>query len=374
MKPGFEKAQVVVLSNIDWTAAWQRHQIFASALAADGHDVFFVENPGIRAPGLRDLGRVLGRLRSLAAPRRTGLPQNLRVISPLVLPPTGRTSRLCNAELLVPRLIASLRAAGLGPRPLVIVYLPTATTREILRRLEPGAVAYDCAANFRAHPEAPADLPAHEAALLSRANLVVCDSDFLYQQKRSEHGHVVQIHQGVPEGFFAAKPPDPRLRRLAYYGTWGKDLDPAFLDALCAAGFEVTVSGFLKGSPAPLPRGVRHLPAVPPKELVARLETFDAFLMPYRRDPFLQGVVPAKLYECLAMGRPVLATPLPCFAPLGRLIHISDDPREWVKIARGLPSSETPSRREARVALAREHSQGRELQRLRDALRGAWEK
>lgn len=38
------------------------------------------------------------------------------------------------------------------------------------------------------------------------------------------------------------------------------------------------------------------------------------------------------------------------------------------------PGIRTPGLREARVALAREHSQGQELQRLRGALRGAWEK
>jgi glycosyltransferase involved in cell wall biosynthesis len=201
---------------------------------------------------------------------------------------------------------------------------------------------------------------------------VVCDSDFLYQQKRAEHGNVVQIHQGVPEEFFRAKPPAADFRRLCYYGTWGVDLEPAFLAALCEAGFEVTVSGFLKGSPPPFPQGVRHLPPVRREDLVARLEGFDAFLLPYRINPFLMGVIPAKIYEILAMGRPVLATPLPSFAPLKSLVHVADAPADWVRIARALPRTETPALREERIALAREHTCAKEFQRFREAVRAVW--
>ena len=266
-----------------------------------------------------------------------------------------------------------MRAAGLGPRPIVITYFPTATTLEFIRQLKPGTMVYDCASNFRAHPHAPADFARQEKELLARTDLVVCDSDFLYQQKRAEHGSVVQIHQGVPEEFFVAKPPAADFRRLCYYGTWGQDTDPAFLAALSEAGFEVTVSGFLKGSPV-FPPGVRHLPPVRREDLVARLENFDAFLLPYRINPFLMGVIPAKIYEILAMGRPVLATPLPSFAPLKSLVHVADSPAEWLRIARDLPRTETPALRQERIALAREHTCAREFQRFRDAVRAAWER
>ncbi|MBI5240004.1 MAG: hypothetical protein HY926_06000 [Elusimicrobia bacterium] len=373
MRSGFERAQVVVLSGVDWSAAWQRHQIFASQLAAAGHDVFFVENTGFRGPGPSDLGRVWDRLKSLAAPRRAGLPQNLRVIAPRVLPPTGRAFRRCNSAILIPGIVSALRAAGLRPGPLLIAYLPTATSLALIRGLDPRVTVYDCAANFRAHPGAPADLPTQESELLARADLVVCDSDFLYQQKRAEHSNVVQVHQGVPDAFFAVEPPDPRFRRLCYFGTWGPDHDPAYLAALCEAGFEVTVHGPGKGA-APLPAGARRSPPIGYDGLAPLLERFDGFLLPYRKDPFLLGVIPAKLYECLAMGRPILATSLPCFAPLGRLVHVSDDPSGWVSIARDLPRTETSALREERIALAREHSQSREFQRLLAALRAAWEK
>jgi hypothetical protein len=76
------------------------------------------------------------------------------------------------------------------------------------------------------------------------------------------------------------------------------------------------------------------------------------------------GVIPAKIYECLAMGRPVLAAPLPSVVALKELVYIAETPQDWLRVARNLPKTETPALREARIALAREHTHRREFERL----------
>ena len=374
MSPDFDRAQFVILSSIDWDAAWQRHQIFASRLAEAGHQVFFVGNTGFRDPGLADLGRLWGKVRGPAAsggvnPR----PPGLTLIEPRVLPPTGRLLRAANRGLLIPRLVRELARRGLRPGAVVISYFATATTLDLLGRLEPGLVVYDCASNFRAHPQAPADFARLEAELLARCQLVVCDSDFLFRQKQAEHGNVAQIHQGVSEDFFRAAPPRPDFRRFCYYGSWVPDLDCGFLNALSRAGFEVTVSGFVRGAAPAWDPGIRRLPPVPLARLVDRLEGFDAFLLPHKLTPFHMGVVPAKIYECLAMGRPVLAVPLPSLEPFRGLISIGETPQRWVELARGLPQAETAELRGKRIALARQHTHAAEFQRFRERIRQAWQ-
>lgn len=351
--------QIVVLSSIDWGAAWQRHQIFASRFAAAGHEVFFVENSGFRNPRLTDLGRVVRRLGRVAAAPEAG-PEGVRIVSPAVLPPTGALQRKANEALFIPGVLRKLRRRGLKGRPIVIVYLATATTLELIRRLDPSLLVYDCASHFSAHPDAPKDFPELERRLLDRTDLVVTDSDFLFRLLSKKHPKVVQVHQGVSEEFFDAKPPDARWKRFCYYGTWTPDLDERFLTALAEAGFEVTLSGFVKGAAPAVPR----LGPVPRESLLARLEGFDAFLLPHKITPFHLGVIPAKIYECLAMGRPVLAAPLPSLLPLRDLLYIGDTPEDWVRIARGLPGTETAAKRAARQRLAREHTHEREFARL----------
>jgi glycosyltransferase involved in cell wall biosynthesis len=378
VSPGAAKEQIVVLSSIDWDTAWQRHQIFAALLAEAGHDVFFVNNMGFRNPGLKDLPRVWSRLagfvRAPEARSTNPAPPGLRVIAPKVLPPTFGSFRALNSAVFIPNLVAQLKASGLRDSPVAIVYHATPSTLAAVDALRPSVVIYDCASNFRGHPDAPADFARQEEGLLRRSDAVVCDSNFLFEQKKAEHPRVFQIHQGVSEEFFKAAPPSPSFRRLCYYGTWVPELNHEFLAALAEDGFEVTISGFMKGSPPPLPASVRRLPPAPREKLVERLENFDAVLLPHRITPFMLGVVPAKLYEIMAMGRPVIATPLPSVAALKELVYVGETPADWVRIARALPRTETSARREARIALAREHTHHREFERFRGVLSDALER
>ena len=111
--------QVVFLASIDWGAAWQRHQAFAAALAAEGRQVFFVENTGFRDLRLSDLSRGFGRLARLTMSTpaaRNAPPPRVTVVSPLVLPPTCALFRGLNAAVFLPPLAARQRARGGGDR------------------------------------------------------------------------------------------------------------------------------------------------------------------------------------------------------------------------------------------------------------------
>lgn len=369
----FSETQFLIISSIDWGAAWQRHQIFAAQMAEAGHDVFFVENTGFRNPSLQDVPRVFSRLGSLTGRReRPTLPPRLRVISPAVLPPTWLLFREANASLLVPYLASQLRSRGLRPGCIVVCYFPTPTTLALIEEVGPSLVVYDCASNFRGHPHAPPDFARDERRLLDASALVVTDSDFLFEQKKAEHANVAQVHQGVPERFFDARPPSGGWRKLCYYGTWIDDIDPRYIAALAEAGFDVTISGFIKASTASLPSSVKILPPTTPEKLVERLQEFDAFLFPYRVNAFTRGVIPAKIYECLAMGRPVLAAPLPSLLPLKNFLYIGESPDEWLRLAGALPASETDEKRRARIELARDHTYPREFSRLMAHVEKAW--
>lgn len=366
------KRQVVILSSIDWDTAWQRHQAFAAAFAARGDEVFFVENTGFRDPRLRDLPRLLRRVRNILTPSAISgshrIPPGLGVFSPSVLPPSWR--RL-NRSVFIPRLLKELRIAGLREGSDCVVYAPTPTLVELVRQLRPGAVLFDCASNFRGHPDAPMGLAETERELLSLCGAVVCDSEFLFQQKKAEHPHVTKIHHGVPADFFALQPPLRRWNDACYYGTWSSDLDGRVPDALAAAGFAVTIRGFTR-SDAPLTSpAVRRFPPVGRENLPKQLESHEVFILPYRITPFLMGVIPAKIYECLATGRPVIAAPLPSLKALSEHVYIAQTPEDFVRVMKNLPGTETPARAAARIALAREHSAETEFARFAACLEQA---
>ena len=58
------KRDILCISSIDWDFIWQGHQEIMSTLARQGNRVLFVENTGVRAPRLKDLPRLVKRIRN----------------------------------------------------------------------------------------------------------------------------------------------------------------------------------------------------------------------------------------------------------------------------------------------------------------------
>ena len=376
MADGQSRPQVVILSSIEWGAAWQRHQIFATQWAKTGYDVFFVENTYFRDVKWSDIPRLRQKLLNLLfgrrASRRFALPEGLVVINPLVVPPTGRLFQRLNSFWCVPRLAEQLRARGLRSGALIVAYLPTPTTLRLLDRLEPSKVIYDCVDNFHGLPWAPSDLARTESALLERSALVVTTSPTLHEDKAKLHDNVVELHQGVPRDFFIDQPIRSSYRKLCYYGTLWSAIDYEPIKALANAGFEVTLIGPQKEPLPVLPPSVQVEPALPYERLPMALRRFDALLLPYRsRSEYNRGVVPAKLYECLATGCPIIASPLPSLKRLDDVLYVAHEPAEWPAIAARLPETETESRRAQRMRYAATEEHAAVFSKLRSAIDSA---
>lgn len=365
--------QVLILSSVEWDAAWQRHQSFAQRWARAGHEVFFVENTGLRNPRLEDLARIGRRLRRACAPRRRQEPpRGIKLFAPLVLPPTTSSFRLLNDAFLVPRLAAQLRAAGLRDGALAVCYLPSSTTLALLSQVAAAATVYDCVDNFYGQPSRPSDLAETEKTLLERADLVLTSSRTLFDQKAPLHARVLELHHGVSSAFFIDARPRG-FKRLAYFGTLWSAIDYAPLRALAEAGCELSLIGPQKEPPPPMPESVRFLPPVSHAELPGLLKGFDALLLPYADTSYNQGVIPAKTYECLATGLPVLASPLPALERLADVLTICTTPADWVRALRALEAAEASGeRRRARLSRAREHMGAAQFERLREAIAQAW--
>ena len=45
---------IICISSIEWDFLWQGHQEITSRLAQAGNRVLYIENTGVRSPGLRD--------------------------------------------------------------------------------------------------------------------------------------------------------------------------------------------------------------------------------------------------------------------------------------------------------------------------------
>jgi hypothetical protein len=94
----------------------------------------------------------------------------------------------------------------------------------------------------------------------------------------------------------------------------------------------------------------------------------DAFVLPYKINAMTLAISPAKTYECLAAGRPVVASPLPAMEELSEYAYLARRPEDYVRTLRSLWDTETERRVLAGIELSRENSWGARFSELEEAL------
>lgn len=370
-----EKPPVILLANIRWDAFWEWSKILATLFADAGYRTVYVETTGIRKPPLQmAVGRkILKRLLSVRAggKKPPSLSPNLTVYSPLVVPPTRKVFRYINHRLFVPRIVRDLRRL-VGPEPVVIAFPPTQTTLDLISSLEPRITWYHCIFNYEEFPGAPTGIRETEQLLLETADTVTVDSRFLKEKHRRVRPDMIHIESGVDFELF--RQADTGLLRspaktLYYFGTADETrFDFDLVREVAEAGYTVRMLGTLsEPSFARIP-GIDYLGMVPHKALPEHLCEADALILPYKITSFSKGTFPAKTYESLATGKPVIATPLPDLKRLAGHVYLGVGAKEFIKILRHLHESETPERVLARVELAQENSWENRFARFEEIL------
>ncbi len=366
---------VVYLSSIDWDFRRQDHQFISLELASRGHRVLFIENTGARIPALRDLSRVAARLRNwastAAAPHREA-GGSIEVASPLVIPGgSSLPERLLNNWLLGAQLRGAL--ARLGPERRVLwIGLPTWTAVDLIRLVRPEFVAYYCGDAFAEIPGIRQGLVESERQVVRRADLVFANSAELVRHClalgardpiRVPIGIDLTASESARRG--EARIPDElrglRGRLIGYMGGLNHKVDVALLEAVAKEFSDDTV--VILGSiedPRYRPRGATNVVILgerPYDEIGPYLVRFAVGLIPYVLNEFTASVYPGKLLEYLALGRPVVSTPLPEVIPYASVVRIASGPDAFVAAVRdALAEPDTQAVRDERVRWAARNS------------------
>lgn len=364
---------VVMLSGIRWDFLWQRHQILATRFARAGYRTIFVETTGLS--NLRVNRTTPRKVAARISRSGTGRPVDepgLSVYAPLVAPPTLGTFRWTNRRFLVPRVARDLKKLS-GPNPVVVAYPPTRTTLDLISGLQPRLLFYDCSEDYEGFPGVPRDIAATERELLRRADLVSCTSSPLLEKAQGLRPDAFLNGPGVDYERFAVlqgnRPGE--IRTVGFFGHLSDErVDFDTLRSMAGAGFRVR----LVGGRGRVPRGflgmagVDYRGGVPHSKLPTALAGVDAFVLPYKTNGLTRSISPAKTYECLATGRPVVATPLPALAELGGHVYPARSAGEFVEVLLSLGEQETDEKARARVELARENSWDARFREIEEAL------
>jgi glycosyltransferase involved in cell wall biosynthesis len=356
------KPPVVILSGVRWDFLWQRHHFLATLFARAGYPTVFVETTGLAnpRPNRATLRKVASRVRRSGGEKPSG-EKRLTVYAPLAAPPTHRAFRWLNRGFFVPRIVRDLRNVS-GQDPIILAYPPTRTTLDLISGLRPRLVLYDCSDDYERFPGAPKDVAATERELLRQADLVACTSAPLLEKVGPLRPDAFLSGPAVDYERFEVLQdihPGKEIRTVCFFGHLSRErTDFSALQAVADAGFEVRLLGDL----GRVERGLLKIPGIDYRgkvshaRLPAALAGVDAFVLPYEVNRLTRGISPAKTYECLATGRPIVAAPLPALEELAGYVYLAKEPEEYANVLHRLEKLETEEKRRARIELARKNS------------------
>lgn len=254
-------------------------------------------------------------------------------------------------------------------------------------RLAEGRLVYDVIDHLDVFPHPKRLLRKNHARALQRAEAVFAVSTPLLEDVRSSRPDALYLPNGVDAERFAF-PSDPLSvpRRLVqsrsagrpvagYVGALARWVDASLLEELarlrpdwdfCLVGeaLDETFATLEKTAPGNL----FFLGARPYASIPAILSRFDAGLIPFSTGPEGSHASPIKLYEYLAAGLPVLATPIPECAAVPE-VSIGRDARAFSDLLdRAAGSRRSPEFRARALARARENDWSRRVETALSAL------
>ena len=365
---------ILCLSSIDWDFIWQGHQEIMSRLGKQGHTVLFVENTGVRSPGLRDCGRIWSRLcnrwKGVAGFREVA--PGVTAFAPLALPFPYLGPAIRFNAWMISRAVRRWLAAVGGDTPVAWTFLPTRLARSILREISPRATVYYCIDNFLASSAEARKVKASEEELFREADLVFVTSRELQAKAQQSRPKAELFPFAVnfetfeafrkspsPEPADLASIPHPRIGYLGGLHQWVDfELLAKAARALPEAHFVLVGPKQADLSALAGISNVHFLGAKPHGQLPAYLSGFDVALIPYRITDYTKNVYPTKLNEYFALGLPVVATSLPEIVAYNRefggLVKVAADKPDFIeKIRESLREEKNPKNAEDRIQAAR---------------------
>ena len=364
MRPDWD---VVWLSDIPWSALWQRPQQLAVRFPENAR-ILFVEPWTLGHAGAFRPQEVAPRVRRISFPFLPLHARSIRVRRAAYS--VGSAPPLTAGLFALQRLCAS-RLDGSRPGARRLALVQNFMAAPFLDALRPDRVVYDMIdAPLHFAPVPPLLVPRWEG-LLRRADRVVVTSGALERLATAAGAKsAVLVGNGVEADRFAPDrvppavlPGDPSAPVLGYVGSLHSWFDVPLAAALARACPEARV--VLVGPAHPetareIEGAAREAPNLfwigprPYFEIPSIVRAFRVGLIPFRRTPLTEAVNPVKLYEYAAAGVPCVTTRFTDEVDAwGGVARVADTPEAFVAHARGL-LAETPDA-PSLVAFARRH-------------------
>jgi glycosyltransferase involved in cell wall biosynthesis len=213
----------------------------------------------------------------------------------------------------------------------VILYVHFAPLRELIEQFTDAVVVYDILDDLTIYEADESGLPAertvahHHPFLMERADQVIVSNPVLAERHRSERDDLILVENGVDATRFSEPAPRPADLPnvdgpvIGYRGAVAQWFDFDLLRSVAEAepGWRFVLVGPIDGR---VTAEVQSLSSLPNIEFIGERDSdampgyaqaFDVEAVWFVVDELTRGVTPLKVFESLAVGTPVVSTPLP---------------------------------------------------------------
>lgn len=377
--------QVVILSTADFdSTVWTNKQHLAVGLA-ESNTVIYIESLGLRQPtfSLADLKRIYRKIRSFS-PRsrhkheikRTTVPENLRVVSPFVIP----LHRFAMVRRLNKFLLHHQLKEFFRPNQPDTLWTFSPLTYGLESKFQKSV--YHSVDLLHSLPKVPRHvLLSAERQLLASVDYTIASSKGVQEHLQLSGGKDVLLWENVAHTkLFSSAIGGPRHDRALFAG----NLTPSKVDVRCLQsvldhGLELVIAGPLDidgvGPSDAIsdllkdPR-VKYFGNLSLEDLAQLMASSKVGLIPYCLNEYTQGVFPMKVYEYLAAGLNVISTPLPSLESKEIVNLILAEPDNFGSSARQMCAEHNDGVIAASVGAASSHSWPARIRQAGDLIDG----
>ena len=369
----FDGMAIVCMSSAGWETDTPVNVHHIMRRLSHDHPILWVDSMPLRVPSASrsDIRKVYRRLRTSAGGIRK-LQDNMWGITPRSLPLYRYNwIREWNERRLRKRIRNTRTSLGFA-RSIMWAFLPTAAG--VAGNLDEGLIIYHCVDDYAANPGVDGQMIVDmERALLDKADVVFATSPPLQRALAKYHGHVHLMPVGVDEVFLQiesyAEPgdlvavPRPRIGFTGAISGYKVNI-PLLMKA--AEGYPdvsfVLIGPAGEGDPSTDISTLRRMRNVylmgsrRHQDLPGYLYYMDALMLPSADTVTMKSSFPAKLFEYMATGKPVIAMRQEPLAPYDALVNLAESESDFISGIRGMLEDNDLSKREARVEVARQNT------------------
>jgi glycosyltransferase involved in cell wall biosynthesis len=370
---------IICISSSYWDFPWGSKQEIMSRLSR-GNRVLFIE---YQSSALHLFRYSLIRKRYINRQGRINkINKNLYVYSPLPNLPFGNYYAFINRinQWFLKQMLKPILNELQFKNP--ILWLNNPCSFELIGKINLKKIIYHCIDDFVAEKKnqrRQRTMLAFENQLIERADIIFASSRALYDRHIRINTNTYLLPSGVDERFIKQGLENKTIRlpedissipnpRIGVLGLFGEKLDTQLIEYI--AGLKQDWSIILIG-PVLLRKilnlskykNVYFLGMKNKEEIPLYIRALDVCLIPYKLNDFTKAVSPLKLFEYLALGKPVVATTLPDLEEYNGLIKIAAAKEDFARCINDCLEERQEAIVEARIRIASENTWDKRLEK-----------